>query len=89
MSVQTLETGSSVRDRLDSQPWMESLPTRAVIDALEARGGRGCARFVGGCVRNALIGREVDDIDISTIVTADELTASRKARGLKAPPTSV
>ena len=89
MSVQTFETGSSVRDRLDSQPWMESLPTRAVIDALEARGGRGCARFVGGCVRNALIGREVDDIDIATILTPDEVTAALEARGLKAAPTGV
>jgi poly(A) polymerase len=68
---------------------MTAPPTRAVIDALEMRGGRGCARFVGGCVRNALIGRPVDDIDIATTLTPDEVSAALEARGLKAAPTGV
>lgn len=28
------------------QPWLESQATRAVMRALEAAGGAGCARFV-------------------------------------------
>ena len=56
-------------DRLPIAPWMSAPSTRAVIGALEARGGAGCARFVGGCVRNALVGRAIDDIDIATILT--------------------
>ena len=47
------------------QPWLESPATRAVMAALEAAGGPGCARFVGGCVRNSLLGQPVDDIDTS------------------------
>jgi poly(A) polymerase len=49
-------------------PWMTSPETRAVMDAL------GDARFVGGVVRNALMGREVSDIDIATPLTPDEVT---------------
>ncbi len=87
--VQSLETRPSVRDKLDRQPWMTASATRAVIEALEVRGGKGCARFVGGCVRNALIGRPVDDIDIATTLTPDEVTAALEAGGLKAAPTGV
>ena len=53
------------------QPWMALPETRAVIAALEARGYAGCARFVGGCVRNAVMGKPIDDIDIATTLTPD------------------
>ncbi|MGE0596737.1 MAG: CCA tRNA nucleotidyltransferase, partial [Hyphomonadaceae bacterium] len=46
-------------------PWFKAAETRALIDALEAARAGG-SRFVGGCVRNTLMGREVDDIDIAT-----------------------
>jgi len=52
------------------QPWLESQATRAVMRALEAAGGAGCARFVGGCVRNSLLGQPVDDIDIAVTLTS-------------------
>ena len=45
-------------------PWMTAPATRAVIDALTADGAD--VRFVGGCVRDALLGRESNDIDIGT-----------------------
>ncbi|HVN00052.1 MAG TPA: CCA tRNA nucleotidyltransferase [Caulobacteraceae bacterium] len=63
--------------------------TRAVVDALEAAGGRGCARFVGGCVRNALLRRPVEDVDIATTLTPEQVTAALKAAGLRAAPTGV
>ncbi|HEY2659115.1 MAG TPA: CCA tRNA nucleotidyltransferase [Caulobacteraceae bacterium] len=59
------------------------------MTALEAAGGADCARFVGGCVRNAMIGRPVDDIDIATTLTPDQVIAAAKAAGLKAVPTGV
>ena len=71
------------------KPWMQAPETRAVMAALEAAGGAGCARFVGGCVRNAVIGRPVADIDIATTLTPDRVTAALKAAGLKAVPTGV
>lgn len=45
-------------------PWMTTPATRAVVEALTADGAD--IRFVGGCVRDALLGRESKDIDIGT-----------------------
>lgn len=71
------------------QPWLESQATQAVMRALEAAGGAGCARFVGGCVRNSLMGQPVDDIDIATRLRPEQTMAALKAAGLKAVPTGV
>ncbi len=77
--------------RLPPRPWMTHPATRAVIAALEAAGGVGCARFVGGCVRDTLLGRDEDklDIDIATPLTPDQVTTAIEAAGLKAVPTGV
>jgi poly(A) polymerase len=80
---------SFVTQTIPVQPWMKTLQTRAVMAALEARGGTGCARFVGGCVRNAVIRRPVDDIDIATLLTPDAVSEALRAAGLKAIPTGV
>ncbi|HZC17805.1 MAG TPA: CCA tRNA nucleotidyltransferase, partial [Caulobacteraceae bacterium] len=69
------------------KPWMKAAETRAVIAALEVAGGAGCARFVGGCVRNAVIGQQVADIDIATTLTPDRVIEALKAATLKAVPT--
>ncbi len=72
--------------QLAPQPWMTSEPTRKVMAALTAHGE---ARFVGGCVRDALVGRAVADIDIATPLTPDQVTAALTAAGLKAIPTGI
>ncbi len=74
---------------LPSQPWMRAPETRAVMAALETAGGDGCARFVGGCVRDALMRRPVGDIDIVTVLTPDQVIAAVAAAGLKAVPTGL
>lgn len=74
---------------LPTQSWMSAPATRAVMSALEAAGGADCARFVGGCVRNTLLRKPVEDIDIATTLTPDAVTAALKAAGLKAVPTGV
>jgi poly(A) polymerase len=76
-------------ETIGQRPWMTAPQTAAVFDALEAAGGTDCARYVGGCVRNTLIGREVDDIDIATALTPDRVTEALRAAGLKAVPTGV
>jgi poly(A) polymerase len=68
---------------------MAAAPTRAVIGALEAAGGPGCARFVGGCVRNALLDRAIDDIDIATTLTPPAVMAALQAAHVKFAPTGV
>jgi poly(A) polymerase len=69
------------------RPWMTAPETAAVMDALEAAGGADCARYVGGAVRNTLIGKPVSEVDIATRLTPDAVTAALKAAGLKAVPT--
>lgn len=75
--------------RLDDQSWLTASATRAVMAALEAAGGPDCARFVGGCVRNALIGAPVADIDIATTLKPEETDRAIRAAGLKAVPTGI
>jgi poly(A) polymerase len=74
---------------LTGQDWLTASATRSVIAALEAAGGPDCARFVGGCVRNALMGREIDDIDIATTLKPDQTEKAIRAAGLKAVPTGI
>jgi poly(A) polymerase len=78
-----------VSARLSDQPWLTASATRAVIAALEAAGGPGCARFVGGCVRNAVIGQPVADVDIATTLTPDVVDRAIRAAGLKSVPTGI
>jgi poly(A) polymerase len=74
-------------ESLGALPWMTHPATQAVLAALEAAGGPGCARFVGGCVRNAVLKRPIEDIDIATTLTPDAVTKALLADGLKAIPT--
>ena len=73
--------------RLGGEPWLTAPQTVAVLDALEAAGGEG--RFVGGCVRDALIGRPVADIDIATPMTPQAVVDAVTRAGLKAVPTGI
>ncbi|WP_339914998.1 CCA tRNA nucleotidyltransferase [uncultured Brevundimonas sp.] len=75
--------------RLQDQPWLTSAATRAVFAALEAAGGPDCARFVGGSVRNALLGQAVADIDIATTLEPEAAFAAIRKAGLKAVPTGL
>jgi len=76
-------------DSLGQPFWMTAPETAAVLDALEAEGGTDCARFVGGCVRNALVGRPIDDLDIATTLSPDRVTRAVEAAGLRAVPTGI
>lgn len=75
--------------RLEGQAWLLDPATVAVFDALEAEGGADCARFVGGCVRNALMGRGVDDIDIATRLLPERSMAALQTAGIKVVPTGL
>ncbi len=68
--------------------WLQADDTRQVIAALEAVRPDG-ARFVGGCVRNTIMQREVDDIDIATQLTPDQTLAALEQAGIRAIPTGV
>jgi poly(A) polymerase len=58
--------------------------TTAVMAALAGRAGPEGARFVGGCVRNALLGAPVNDIDVATVLTPPKVKAALAAAGIAA-----
>src|SRR5438067_2423121 len=69
------------------QPWMTAPQTCAVIAALADAGI--VARFVGGCVRDALLGRAIADIDIATPARPEEVIAALEKAGIKPVPTGI
>lgn len=69
------------------QPWMREGSAALVMRALTAEGD--AARFVGGCVRDALVGRPIRDIDIATPLSPQRVTDLLKKAGLKAVPTGI
>jgi poly(A) polymerase len=78
-----------IQETLGQPAWMTRPATVTVMQALEDKGGPDCARFVGGCVRNTLLGRPVDDVDIATTLTPDAVTEALAAAGLRSVPTGV
>ncbi|SHG98928.1 CCA tRNA nucleotidyltransferase [Cognatishimia maritima] len=65
--------------------WLTRASTQTVCAMLTDAGFQ--ALLVGGCVRNALLGVPVSDIDISTDARPDRVMALVNAAGLKAIPT--
>jgi poly(A) polymerase len=61
--------------------------TLAVLAALTADGTP--ARFVGGCVRDAVAGLPVKDVDVATPLPPDEVARRIAAAGLRAVPTGI
>lgn len=71
-----------------SADWLTTSNTQKVISALEAA-RPGCARFVGGCVRNTIMRRPVDDIDIATQLEPEQTLAALEQAGIRAIPTGI
>ncbi|MDY0883910.1 CCA tRNA nucleotidyltransferase [Dongia soli] len=69
------------------QPWMLQGAARHVYDALTAEGDE--ARFVGGCVRDALLGRKINDIDIATPLPPGKVIELLTSAGIKNIPTGI
>ncbi|MBV9331145.1 MAG: CCA tRNA nucleotidyltransferase [Alphaproteobacteria bacterium] len=67
--------------------WLSDPETLRVLDALEADGGE--ARFVGGAVRNAILRRDVDEIDIATPLPPSDVIGRLEAKGIRAVPTGL
>ncbi len=65
--------------------WMTSNGALAVMAALP----EGTARFVGGCVRNAILNEPVGDIDIATQLAPKAVQAALKSAGIKSVPTGI
>ena len=70
-----------------SGPWLQSEPTQALCAALSAAGFQ--ALFVGGCVRNALLGVPVGDIDIASDATPEKVSDIALCAGFRVVPTGI
>lgn len=66
-------------------PWLNDVAIRQVTGALTAGGHK--ALFVGGCVRDALLGQTASDFDIATNARPDEVEKLSKNQGLRTIPT--
>jgi poly(A) polymerase len=69
------------------QDWIREKATQDVCRALTAEGAQ--VLFVGGCVRNALMGEPVSDMDIATDAHPETVLALAKKAGIKAIPTGI
>ena len=73
--------------KLDAKRWRK---TRGVARILKALGSRdGLTRYVGGAVRDDLLGLPVSDIDFATRLRPDEVIARLQAAHIKAVPTGI
>jgi poly(A) polymerase len=73
--------------RLDLPARLGDAPTRRLLDAL--RRGDIAARFVGGCVRDAVLGRVTDNVDLAVDKPPDRVTRALEAAGIKVVPTGL
>jgi len=67
--------------------WIGHPGTQALCGALESAGFR--ALFVGGCVRNALLGAPVADVDLATDARPETVTDLAERAGFRAVPTGI
>jgi poly(A) polymerase len=72
---------------IEPPSWMTEPATGAVLAALSARGAG--VRFVGGCVRDTLLGRAIGDIDIATQDPPERVIELLCAAAIKAVPTGL
>ncbi len=74
--------------RLPDPDWLTAKPSQHVMAALNAE-RPSSARFVGGCVRNALLGLTASDIDIATQLPPDTVSRVLRAAGCAVHPTGI
>jgi len=67
--------------------WRNRAGLDELLDALDA--GAGATRFVGGAVRDTLLGLDVHDIDLATRFLPEDVLTRLKAAGIKAVPTGL
>lgn len=69
------------------QPWMITPQLHKLLDAIP--NVEQTMRFVGGCVRDGLLGHYVQDIDLATSYQPQEIIPFLKKAGIKCIPTGI
>lgn len=73
--------------RLTQMPWLEWQQTQTVLKAFAQVSAP--VRFVGGCVRDTLLGLTVEDVDLATPLPPEHVRDLLIANGIKAIPTGL
>ena len=73
--------------KLDPEEWLGRPGIKRLLKALDAR--HGTARFVGGAVRDFLLGEHPDDLDLATTLQPEDVIARLEKAGIKAVPTGI
>lgn len=71
--------------KLDAAHWRRRRGMAKLLDSLGA--SEGLTRYVGGAVRDGLLGLPVNDVDLATRLRPDDVVERLQASGLKAVPT--
>ena len=72
---------------LPDAPWRTRAGMGRLLLVLDAKAGE--TRFVGGCVRDTLLGLEVSDVDLATRLAPEEVMRRLEAAKIKAVPTGL
>jgi len=72
---------------LPKAKWRTSPGMNRLLKALD--GDKGASRFVGGAVRDSLLGLPVSDLDIATRIEPDEVVRRLEKARIKAVPTGI
>lgn len=67
--------------------WLTASETKTVMAALSRVGAT--PRFVGGCVRDALLNRAIHDIDIAVDIDPEQSASALEAAGIRVIPTGI
>lgn len=73
--------------KLDPDAFLKRTGIKRLLNALDAK--QGTARFVGGAVRDLLLGEKPGDLDLATTLRPDEVVRRLEAAGIKAIPTGI
>jgi poly(A) polymerase len=75
--------------KIDPPSWMKDRRVKTLLSLLESDSNIPGALFVGGCVRNVLLGLDVSDIDIATIYEPDEVIGRLESSDIRVVPTGI
>jgi poly(A) polymerase len=72
-------------ERLPKAEWTRRADLAAMVAAL----GKGQARYVGGAVRDTLLGLDVKDVDVATPLVPEHVIGRLKSAGIRTVPTGI
>ena len=72
---------------LDATKWRKKRGVKRLLPALGAE--EGLTRYVGGAVRDELLGLPVNDVDLATRIPPDEVIRRLEKAKIKAVPTGI